>query len=109
MSTWSRPGLERARLGDEHQAVRRSLLVHRLPTVPAPVRAAGRRAPEPPTDTRLPSIATLHHQAKLLLGLAAVSAVVVLGSLGWLGVGSVVAFTGAATLTYLQPTVRVTA
>lgn len=109
LSTRSGPAPEQARPGDVRAIVRRSLAVHRLPTVPARVRPAGPTAPERPAGADgLPTIATLHHQARLLLGLTVVSAVVELLALGWLATGPVAVVAGAALVTYLQPPVRVT-
>lgn len=110
LSTRSLPASRQAHPGDVRTAVRRSLLVHRLPTVPARVRTAGRAATETSTGAvRLPSIATLHRRARLLLGLTMVSAVLELLTLGWLAAGPVTVIAGAALVTFLQGPVRVTA
>lgn len=110
LSTRSRPAFEQARLGDiVRTGVRRSVPVHHL-SVPPRRDAAGAAAAEPLAGVRrLPTIATLEHRARVLLGLAMLGAAVVLLALGAGAFVPLSVCTAAALVTYLQPPLRVTA
>ncbi|XVS66020.1 hypothetical protein ACQPYE_08190 [Actinosynnema sp. CA-299493] len=110
LSTRSRLAFEQARPGDVvRMGIRRSPVVHHLPAAPRP-NAAGPAASEPVNGIgRLPTIAALHHRARVLLGLAMLGAVVVLLALGALAVVPLIVCTAAALVTFLQPPLRVTA